>query len=169
MEFNGGGIETLQKSPTDYPAPINVRLNDLNRGGIDEVSYEVTWWIRSKVNLTEYRVKVCTPWCAETKVSTHQLSTTIRVPYYTSFQVSVIAVFRGWDPIRVIKRSSSGVLSKSRVGPPSAVKNLKGFLENNGKSLKIWWDRPSPPNGPVDYYDVTVTDSIDSSKTVWYV
>eukprot|EP00057_Strongylocentrotus_purpuratus_P022891 XP_011677365.1 PREDICTED: fibronectin-like [Strongylocentrotus purpuratus] len=132
VEFNG--LEAC----TMYGLIINARNRDVPYSGNNSYAIGVT-------GVTFYELNV-------TSVSTDIPRNLSNFGYYTTYNISIIAVVRGEESLPI------NVIGDTRDGEPSAIESVS--YTSTARSLHFVWEEPSCENlqGVLDGYDVDLYD-----------
>lgn len=128
----------------------------------DHIRLGIQWDILYNGALSEFKADVCAPECHNFTLGATKRVLNLDLAYHTNYSVRIHSTFK--QPLNVtILRSSPKLEDRvSPVGPPKGSIGTKVSQVEN--VLYLSWDPPDEPNGPVDYYDLVVSDYFQRSS-----
>ncbi|OQR71433.1 hypothetical protein BIW11_11003, partial [Tropilaelaps mercedesae] len=126
-----------------------------------KIPYLITWTIREDSHLRCITVSACDASlpngsCLTQRTKGYDNSLPVFLDYYKSYHIIVYSIYDvGLN--HTAARLQKIISCFTGVGPSSPVKNLVTGLNETGASIRVSWERPDLPNGPLIYYTINVT------------
>ena len=124
----------------------------------DGVECTVLWRLEPKWTFPEYIIiEYCDLECKTIKASGGTSKANFPLEFGVPVNMTLTAVYSAND-VELVERSSPTLSEYSPMGRPGRVKGLK-MVEEVGNSLKIEWEPPVHPRGPVTHYIFEIFDA----------